>query len=270
MRHLPAILAMAAALTAGAAQAADAPRTIVGLYANPAGLPSASFRLFNAAELPLNHLGLVLEPHDAVRDVPSLTGRSDVRGVLLWLQQSALPDPELVIALIAEAAARDIPVVILEEAPDAADTGPVSTGPDHANRALGLIGVRNLGGYRPYTFDMKIVSADAAIAGFERAFDGPLPPVDIITATGLADAALVLERGDGVQARPILITPKGAYVAPDYAAPASTARTPCPSPIRRRCPAGASITARSTATAGSMSAPPKPMPAAAPIPPKSF
>jgi len=199
------------------ARAADEPRTILGLYSADPQTPIEIVRIFNFAEMPLNHFGLVLEAYDVDKGVPSLAGRDDLRGVLVWLANDEPGNPDAVVALIADAAARDIPVVILEYAPGAMTAQGADETPDRVDRALRPIGIRNLGGWRPYTFDMTIVSIDQALAGFERPFDGPLPPVDNYLPTGEADAALTLERADGTRTSPILITPKGAFVAADYA-----------------------------------------------------
>jgi len=199
-----------------AAQGADEKRVIIGLYAAKAETQVSNLRLFHAAEMPLNHLGLKLEPYNAALSVPAIAGRNDVRGVLIWLQQNDLPDPDKVIALIAAAVKNKIPVIMMEQVPGAMTKDGAQAGDERAARALSLLGVRAGSGYRPYTFDMKVAFKDAMV-GFERPFTGVLPPVDTITSIGPGQPLLTLQRGDGTRTNPILMTPQGVYIAPDYA-----------------------------------------------------
>jgi hypothetical protein len=204
------------------AQAADStphaePRIIIGLYADPNGVRPETYRLFRAAELPLNYLGLVLEPHNVAKDVPTLGARDDVRGVLIWLEQTGVSNSAAIVKLMREATQRNIPVVLLEQVPGAfkpdGSEGSLAT----ASEALGLLGIRDLGGYRPYTFDTKIASIDKTYMEFERRFTGPLPPTQIYAPIADGQPLLTLQRADGTRTSPVIVTPKGAFVANDYA-----------------------------------------------------
>lgn len=199
----------------GTGGAADLPRTVIGLYDLRPNQRPESHDLLRYAELPLNHLGLVLEPHDVLGELPRLEGRSDIRGVILWLEQDHVRDPRELVAFIEAAAARGIPVILMECLPVAAASDN-ETGHADYTRVLASIGVQAAGGWRPYGFDFKIVAIDKEIAGFERAFDGPLPPVEVFAGTGKATPVLTLERADGTRTSPILITERGAFIAPDY------------------------------------------------------
>ena len=202
-----------------AAMSADETRIIVGLYANHAEDYERDSRMFGAAELPLNYLGLVLEPYHVADRIPDISAREDIRGALIWLERDDLPIVDAITDFVAQAVDRNIPVIIMEDLPETVAVSPSGT-PEvvgDGRRALSLIGVQDLGGYQSQTFDLRIAEQDPELVGFERAFDAALPPVGIYSASEAAEPGLVLERSDGTRTAPILITDKGAYVAPGYA-----------------------------------------------------
>jgi len=198
---------------------AEEPRIIVGLYANHADDYARDSRMFGAAELPLNYLGLMLEPYHVRDGIPDIAARDDVRGALIWLERDDLAAVEEITRFVEGAVNAGIPVIIMENLPETVVTGasgmPVVTG--DGKRALALIGVQDLGGYQGFTFDTHIVEENPDLVGFERGFDGTLPPVGVYAPAGEAEAGLVLERTDGTRTTPVMITPRGAFVAPGYA-----------------------------------------------------
>jgi len=220
MKSIARALALAGLLlNLSAAHAADEPRTIVGLYANHVDDFARDSRMFGAAELPLNYLGLVLEPYHVAEEIPDIAGRDDIRGVLIWLERDDLPVVDAVTDFVAQAVEQNIPVVIMEDLPENFAISPSGTPivVGDGKRALSLIGVQDLGGYQSQTFDLKIAEQDSDLIGFERGFDGPLPPVGVYAGAANSVPGLVLERGDGTRTSPVLITEKGAFVAPGYA-----------------------------------------------------
>jgi len=67
------------------------PRTIIALYDDRAEGDIRNVFIHRLAEMPLNHLGLVVEYHDIHKPLPDLASRKDVRGVLTWF----FPDTRL-------------------------------------------------------------------------------------------------------------------------------------------------------------------------------
>ena len=62
------------------------PRTIIALYdssyQNYTKISATMAHKF--AEMPLNHLGMIVEYHDVKNSLPDIKNRADVRGVLTW------------------------------------------------------------------------------------------------------------------------------------------------------------------------------------------
>ena len=72
----------------------EVPRTILAFYdgSNPTRLPWFTL-VHKLAEMPLNHLGLVVRYHERTAPLPTLAEMADVRGVLLWTDFADLPAP---------------------------------------------------------------------------------------------------------------------------------------------------------------------------------
>jgi hypothetical protein len=178
------------ALTAAAATTSYEPRVIIGVYDAPPNETFESSYLYGMAEFPLNHLGLELEYHNARKTLPDLSRRQDVRGVLVWLIDADKVDGMRLAAFVEAATARGLPVLV---------SGPLPAkgGEGSANRIFKSLGLRNLGGFRPYTYDMAPVHKVAAMVEFERRLPIPLVPIDIIQAIDPQSAApyLTLQRG---------------------------------------------------------------------------
>ncbi|MGH7005233.1 MAG: hypothetical protein ACREIP_14915, partial [Alphaproteobacteria bacterium] len=58
------------------------PRTILALFDGGEGKSYNFTRLHRPAEMPLNHLGLVVVPHDITTGLPTAEAMRDVRGIL--------------------------------------------------------------------------------------------------------------------------------------------------------------------------------------------
>ena len=205
------LFVLAAALIAGllappAASAAEEPRTIVVL----ADRGAASTPLRYAAPV-LAHLGLTVEPHDAAQPLPDLSARGDVRGVLIWLDDGRVGDATGLTPWVRALGERGVPVALMGRMPEAEDRFGLFL-------ALGLIQAPD---ERAYGYDLRIAERDEAIAGYERRFEPPFPPLDIVRPIAAAEAmpVLTLQRRDDAADRtmPLVVTAHGAYAADGYA-----------------------------------------------------
>ena len=205
-------LAIAAALFAAvavlphAARAAVEPRTVVVLHDGGENAAPLSY----AAPV-LKQLGLIVEPHSVADPLPDLAGRTDVRGVLIWLDTGKVADRAAFTPWVRGATQAGLPIALMGATPDVEDRFGLFL-------ALGLLFAHD---ERAYTYDLRAVEKDAALIEGERRFDNLYPSVDIIRP--LQDAAmhplLVLQRRSDVTDRttPLIVTSKGAYAADGYA-----------------------------------------------------
>lgn len=212
-------LILLAFVFAGAVHAAEVPRVIIGLHDAPLTAAQDANYLYDLAEMPLNHLGLVLEYHKLRQEVPKIGARKDVRGVLIWLTDGRKLPLKALTELVREATSRDIPVVLIGNLPGGVDDAGKTVTLADQNRLLQLIGIRSDGGYVPYTYDLKVAAKDSGMTEFERPLPSPLPALESITPLDpAAKSYLIFERkGEGAgRLHAVVMTPKGGYVAAGY------------------------------------------------------
>ncbi len=194
------------------------PRTIIALYNSATSPLVRDTTLHRAAEMPLNHLGLILEYADLAAGLPDLTGRTDVRGVLAWINNEDVADPHAYYVWADGALRSGLRYVAMGDV--IRDQGAPTDTRTEANAFYRQLGVRLTDAYVAPTYDVAVVDQDREIADFERGFDGPLPPFDRFVAIDPAVAThLTLRQGDGPDAdsHPIVSGPKGGVVAAGYA-----------------------------------------------------
>jgi hypothetical protein len=159
---------------------------------------------------PLTQLGLLVEGHDTDARLPALEGRSDLRGILVWLDDGAIADERFVDWIRGAVQAR-LPVVLMGKLPEVEDRFGLFL-------ALDLLYAFD---DRAYTYDMRVVDWDEALVGFDRRLDPLLPPAPLIRPLDapLAHSILVLERRSNAADRThvLIATPKGGFAADGYA-----------------------------------------------------
>ena len=69
------------------------PRTVLAFYDSELDGEVATTEAHVAAEMPLNHLGLVVRYHDIHKQLPDKKAMADVRGILLWFYWDSMPSP---------------------------------------------------------------------------------------------------------------------------------------------------------------------------------
>ena len=201
------------------AQAREVPRTILGIHDNPvtAGVDESS--LYSIAEMPLNHLGLKLEYANIRTETPRLTGRSDIRGVLIWFNDGRKLPLARLVSLVKEATSRSIPVVLVGSIPNETDDKGKQISLADQNRLLSLLELQSEGKFLPYTFDLRVRTKVSEYVELERKLPNPPPATEAITP--LRDSARALlsydRKGDeGGLIYPVVLTDKGGYIASGF------------------------------------------------------
>lgn len=193
------------------------PRTIIGLYDKSSTSNWRDHPLHQMVEMPLNHLGLVLEPHDVNEALPDLTGRSDIRGVLTWLDNS-IEDPSAYLDWAEAVLDAQIPYVVFGNFgftdPDAA----AAVAQDRADAFLNRLAFRQVDrdydpGYSA-TASLKIPS----MVEYERKLPPRLSLSGAIEALDpRADIYLSATREGTDQTFDLVVVgPKASFVAQDY------------------------------------------------------
>ena len=206
-------------LGSGVSAAGEVPRVVLGLHDSPRNAAADTTYLYNLAEMPLNHLGLKLEYHNLRLGVPSLGKRSDVRGLLIWLNDGRGLPLQRLTDLVREAVRQGVPVVFVGNIPSGHDDRGKAISLEDQNRLLELAGVRTSGGYSPYTYNLKVAVKVSSLVEFERKLPLPPPATETVApVSALAQTLLAFDRPGDEAARlhAVMLTPQGGYVAAGY------------------------------------------------------
>lgn len=206
-------------MLASVAQAREVARTILGIHDSPPTAGQDESYLYAIAEMPLNHLGLKLEYANIRTDVPRISGRKDIRGVLIWFTDGRKLPFSRLISLVREATSQDIPVVLVGSIPNESDDKGKPISLADQNRLLSLIELQTEGKFLPYTFDLRVKTKISDYVEFERKIPSPPPATEsIVPLNSSARALLSYERkgDDGGQIYPVLLTDKGGYIASGF------------------------------------------------------
>ena len=196
------------------------PRTIIALYDSHIDRQEFNTNVHQLAEMPLNHLGLKINYHDIYDELPSGEYLTDVRGILLWLPGSGVPNPDQLIHwLIKQIAAGRSVVVMGGHGFERNMQG------EFADKELikwfwKALGLKKNGAWTSVTYDMALRAKNMNMIEYERSFLGTLPPfpeMEIIDKS-MESYASVISSGKGEKISEVIsIGSKGSYVASGYA-----------------------------------------------------
>lgn len=213
----------------GVAGAMDAPRrrmtarpvarTILALYDSEHVRGPRQSTVHTLAEMPLNHLGLVVSYHDVRQGLPPLASLSEIRGVVTWFASDSLPDPRAYLRWLEQVARARLPVVVIGSLGAHSDERGNRTSLDDINRATTMLGWRYETGWNTTTHRAQYVTNDSRFLGFERPLPRVVPPYGRTHAVSpdvhVALRVSVANR-PSADADVVIIGPRGAFVAPGF------------------------------------------------------
>ncbi len=209
---------LAADLTAWA-QGRPVPRTILALYDGELDTDIRVTQIHKIAEMPLNHLGIVVAYHDLRKPLPSDRELEGVRGALAWFSGDVMPNP----LAFAEWAHRFIDggrkLVMIGGLGMANDRRGKATPIEVTNGVLQRIGLRFDDRHGEFTQDVRVVRKDRAVLDFEAVLPRQLPAYDrIVKIEPRTHAHLILREGIDIASDATLISthPNGGMVVGDF------------------------------------------------------
>jgi hypothetical protein len=117
---------------------------------------------------------------DAAKPLPDPAAIPDLRGVVLWFEADALPDPGAVLGFVERAQAAGGKLVVMgDPALFRRAGGGEGVALADANRAFARAGFRLGEGFVRLTFDVEIARKNSAMVEFERPLDPVLPPFSV-------------------------------------------------------------------------------------------
>ena len=190
-------------------------RTLLALYDGKAeGTPSDT-RIHKMAEMPLNHLGYMLDYHDIRRGFPSLEGIGKYRAILTWFVDD-LPDPSAYVAWLDSATQSGMRLVILGEVAPREQLELVP----RINTILARIGIKTADNFQELTFKARATFIDPAMIGFERKLDKAIPGFPLISRTTEGTRAhLTIEIPTPIgiaSTHPVTTSDMGGYAAQNF------------------------------------------------------
>ena len=212
------LLALAAVLPA-AADTQDMRRVILAVQYSDQVDEVREGWLHRAVEMPLNHLGLVLKPHDVHKPLPTLDELADVRGVITWFDYEGVPDPIAFLDWATAIVDSGRKFVIMGVPGFLSDEQGRSTPLERVNAFLARLGVARTGDRAAFTYDYEIARLDTVTYNFERELGGVLPPFDryvLTDARARSHLTLRNRRSPDLQAELVVSHPNGGMVAPGY------------------------------------------------------
>ncbi|MFQ5738753.1 MAG: hypothetical protein ACE5JX_07035 [Acidobacteriota bacterium] len=222
-RLLPASIACVTSILAlGAligAAAAPVPRTILALYDSRVDRQVVWTPTHRLAEMPLNHLGLVVRYLDINQPLPQPETLSRVRGVLMWIDSGSMRDPIRFLAWAEKVVDAGKRFVILGDLAFERDLKGQTTPLGAVNRFLSKLSIRTDPDWSPITYNVSLVHQDPAMVGFERQIAGVLPPFERVTITDKrAHIHLTGRRNEDPEtdSQLVVTSPAGGFVASGY------------------------------------------------------
>jgi polysaccharide biosynthesis protein PelA len=183
-------------------------RTVLAIYDSKQEGPAHQTRLHKLAEMPLNHLGFIVEYRDVNQPLPTVEELARYRAIVTWFVEP-LANPLAYVRWLEPATATGLRYVMLGEvAPRESDEliRPI-------NRILAPLGLVHGGTFIDLTYKSKVLTQDPNMIGFEQKLDKALPgfplmlqrsadlvahlTIDAATATGRQKAIVVATNSRG-------------------------------------------------------------------------
>ncbi len=188
-------------------------RSLLAIYDSKAEGGPDKTRLHKLAEMPLNHLGYMLDYHDIHQPLPTEIGK--YRAIITWFVEP-FQDTARYVAWLDKATEAGLKLVVLGElVPKESDEDAVVL-----NRVLNRIGLQSANNFVVLTQKSRVVSADPQMVGFEQAIDKALPGFPIILARSASIRShLVIEApigGQPMQSTVVATSSGGGYAAQNF------------------------------------------------------
>ena len=198
------------------------PRTVLAFYDSELDGDTSTTYAHDVAEMPLNHLGLIVRYQDIHKSLPDEKAMQDVRGILLWFNWDSMPRPNKFMRwMIAQMQAGQRVVIMGSHAFETARIESEAAADDALiDQFWKSFGLSRAADWVGITYDIKLKSTEEEMVEFERSFSGMLPsfPIKKINDNSFKSYLKAYRKGyDGSIISDLVVTgPKGGYVAPDY------------------------------------------------------
>jgi hypothetical protein len=200
----------------GSGQADPVKRRVLAIYDSAFEAAPDATLVHAWAEMPLNHLGYVVDYWDAAKPLPGPEAAAQYSAVLTWFTYDVAKPAEY-LSWARRMANSRIPFIVFGQ------IGVPAT-PQHlqsANQILWPMGIALTSNFVEATYGARIVQSDPSVIGYERQLENILPSYPVIQRlTPEAGVALEVEapaRERGVRSALVTAGPGGAFVSGAFA-----------------------------------------------------
>ncbi len=193
-------------------------RTVLALYDGAAAPDIRDTAIHRLAEMPLNHLGMVVRYRDINLPLPSMEELEGVRGVLLW-ESLQMEDPRDFIAW-AERVVDSGRQLLLVGGFGSGERALEDEYGKEIERFWEALGLRSGRDWVPFTYKTRIIYRDPHLVDFERRLGGVLPAYQLLRVIeGRGYSGLTVRQGDEPSRASdlVVVTDNGGWIASDYA-----------------------------------------------------
>jgi len=193
----------------------EVPRTIIALYNG--GNIQESY-IHTVAEMPLNHLGLVVEYHDLHEPLPDIAGRKDVRGVLTWFLAPLPMEPKTYFNWAIDALTAGKKFVILG-APGLFGDKHRYTDPVLQAKFLALLGIKITDQWIDRPFDVEYLYKSPQLFLTQKPYEWLRPPYAVAHSFDETNSVHLkaANKNKSTQDSDLIVTgPHGGYAADGY------------------------------------------------------
>lgn len=221
MRPLLAILLLSIPLVfAQPAAEQPVPRTILALYDGTHEKDVRDTIIHQVAEMPLNHLGLVVRYWDVSTSLPSAAELKNVRGILTLFPGNMMADPASYLRWASNAIDSGLKFVVIGPFGAELDLQAKPAPEVLFQQFVSKLGLQHEGDWQRLTYGVRVAHKVPSMVEFERHIEAVLPPFAILRAKDpRARVYLQLEAAGPPPelADLVIVTSTGGYISGRYA-----------------------------------------------------
>ena len=194
------------------------PRTVLALYDSQNDGRAFNTPAHRFAEMPLNHLGLKVRFHDIQHELPGEEALTDVRGVLLWLSGTGVPDPDSLLRWLLAQTEVGRRVVMMGDHSFEQSLQGEPADPALVKAFWKSLGLKKTGLWVSSTYDLRFHAEAATFINYERSFFSSVPPFPVVNVdhTGANPHASLINAQQEKLADVVVTSSGGGYVAPGF------------------------------------------------------
>ncbi len=194
------------------------PRKIIAIYDSKYSGDPRFTRIHRFLEMPLNHLGFIVDYHDIQKPLPEIG--EDVQGVLVWfLSNTIIEDPKFLLSWLHGALDKGKKLLVMGGLGESEKFRQTDDNIKEINRLMHRIGVHDRDAWVNVVHNVTITQSTPALTNFERRFEGEIQPYSSsVLANSNAISHLQLKAPDYEEPYSDLIitNENGGYVAEGY------------------------------------------------------